>query len=242
MNVILDLVLVVLYLVIIFVCAFRGFVKSIWSMVTIIGSILLTCIYGPIVGDWIHNKYVHDYVSDYVYESVEAIVAEKSGEYYISNVSEVLPEDLLTMLHYCGADIEEIQTRVSSYATVSKDELYSLADTIASPISDTISNIVGFVAVFVCSVIAISLMGLILKLIVKMPVIKSVNFTLGAVLGVVEGFIVLWIICMVIGSLIERGIISAESNETIFYMTESSHLLKFFGELSLLDLINVRIE
>lgn len=239
MNMIFDIILVLLYLVVVLICTKRGFVKSIWSAVTIIGSILLTRFYGPVLALWIKEKFIYNRVFRYVYDSVEAIKVEKNGGVSLSDFSENLPDDLLRLIRFSEVDTEAIQDNFSSFAAMSEDEILHLADSIASPVSGTISNIVACICVFVCSLVAISLIGLILKLIVKMPVIKSLNSILGAFLGLIEGFIIIWIICALGGSLLEHGIVCEGSYETLFNLMEHSRIIEFFCEFSLLELIGL---
>lgn len=242
MSWILDVFLILLYIFVIIVCAYRGFVKSVWSTVTVIGALILAYIFGPSLSEWVYDAFVYDCVSSYTYETVESIIEEKSDGYDVSDLLETAPDEFLNLLEHCGADLEEIKSTLSSSVTVSKDELYELAGTIALPVSGTISNLIGFVSIFLGAVIIISLLGFVLRLIVKVPIIRSINSLLGAVLGVAEGFIIVWIVCLIIGLLVENGFMNTEYSETLHLIANDSRLLKFFCELSPIDFINIRIE
>ncbi len=236
MILLLDIILVLIFLLVVIISARRGFVKCIWSVVTIIGAFVFSYMFGPTLGVWIGEAFVCDYVSSYSYEVVESIVEEKSDkdQYDVPDLFDTLPEDLISFLEHCGVDIDDITSGLSTSVTVSQDELYTIADSIASRVSKTISNVSGIIIVFLASIIIISLLGLILKLLVKVPIIKPINTFFGMILGIVEGFVIVWILCWLVELVVE--------NETFHLITDSSYLFKFFRNLSLTDFINIRIE
>jgi hypothetical protein len=159
-------------------------------------------------------------------------VEEKSGEYDASGVFDAVHEDFDKLLDFCGIDIEELKSDISYPLTVSKDELFDMAEAIATPITKAVSNAIGIVVVFLCSLILISLIGLVMKLVVKIPIIRSINCILGAVLGLVEGFVILWVVCLIISIFVDRGFMNAETSEMFGLIADGSRLLKFFSQLS----------
>ena len=239
MNFLLDICLIVLFLLIVIICACRGFVRCIWSMLTIVGAFVLAYVFGPTVGGWIGETFVYEYVSSYTYDTLDSIVDESGNEFAVSDVFDSMPDELIDLLNRCGADYEDIKTELSSSLTVSNEQLRSISDSISLPISTTISNIIGIVVVFFGALLAISLLGLILKLVVKVPVIKSIDSFLGAILGIAEAFVVIWVVCLIIGLLVEHSFISNSQNEELLLIAKNSYILRFFCDLSPINFINI---
>ena len=242
MNVLLDVILVSIFLLIVIISARRGFIKCIWSLVTVVSAFFLAYTFGPMLGAKLCDRFIYDYVSSYTYESVEKMAQKDADDYDLSAVFDNMPDEFNELLDHCGVELDEISLQVSPTMTVTSEELSVIAGSIARPVSATIANIIGVIAVFFASVILISLLGVLLKLIVKVPVIKSINSFFGMILGAIEGFFIIWVVCLLIGLFVEQGFMSNINNEFLCTMTESSCLLKFFCQLSPIDFINIRIE
>lgn len=242
MHWILDILFILIFLLIVVVATQKGFVKSIWRTVTVIGSFIVAYIFGPLIGDWICENYVLEHVTSYAYDVVAQLVDNNAGEYNISGLFETLPEEFTQLLSHCGTSIEELSSQFSVSLTVSEEELYSMAESIATPISNTISNAVGIIAVFLASVLAFVLVGMVLKLVVKMPIIRSLDSFLGFVFGVGEGIVIVWILCVFVGIFVEHSFMSSSSNEVLYSLTEGSRIFNFFCELSPIDFINIKVQ
>ena len=242
MNLILDIILILLFLVIVLISTIRGFVKSVWRTITVIGAFVLAYMYGPMVGSYLYENYVCDYVTDYTFESLSEIVEDSQAQGENNDIFENVPDELLNLLEHCGANLEEAKDNIRFDTTVSEETLKNAARSISEPIANTISVIAGMIIVFVVGIIAISLFGVLLRLIVKLPIIRFIDTTLGALFGVAEAFVVVWVVCLLIGFLVEHGFITGEMNEAFYDITTNSRLLKFFCKLSPVDFINIRVE
>lgn len=240
MNWLLDVFLVLIFLLITVISTEKGFVKSIWSTVTIVGAFVLAYMFGPILGDWICDNFVLGHVSEYTFDVVETLIATGSEQYDISYLFESLPEEFVALVENCGADLETLESQFVQSVTVSKEELYSFAESVALPISRTLSNAVGVVSVFLASVLALWLVGLVVKVIAKIPIIKTINGLLGFVVGLIKGFIIVWILCVAIGIFVERGFMEPESMEALKLLADGSYIFKFFCNLSPVNFINIQ--
>lgn len=240
MNWLLDIFLVLLFLLIAVVSTRKGFVRSIWSSITIIGSFITSYLFGPVLGERICAKYVLPRVSEFTFDKVERLINNSSGQYDISALFETLPEEFITLASNCGANVEELKLKFISAVTVPKEGLYDLADSIALPISRTLSNAIGIILVFMISVVVLWLVGLVVKVIAKIPIIKTVDSFLGFLLGVVKGLIIVWIVCVAIGFFVEGGFMTPQNNEVLKSVTDQSYILRFFCDLSPVNFINIQ--
>ena len=221
---------------------YKGFVKSILSMVTVIGAFILAYVFGPVLGEWIEKEYVNDYVASYTYEAVVNSVVKKDNNYDASVLLESVHEEFSEFLAHCGVEIDDIITSISPTMTVTEDELITLSESIAQPISRTIAMASGVIVTFFAALISISLIGLILKLVIKLPIIKSIDTILGMILGVLEGIVIVWITCVIIGVSVEHGFLCSANTDFLNSIANGSRLLNYFCELSPIDFINIRVE
>lgn len=240
MNWLLDIFLVLIFLLIMVISTEKGFVKSIWSTVTLVGAFVLAYMFGTLLGEWICDNFVLDHVSKYAFGIVEKLAASSSAQYDISYLFEALPDEFVTLVENCGADLEALESQFSLSVTVSQDELYSFAESVALPISRTLSKAVGIVVVFLAAVLALWLVGLVVKVIAKIPIIKTIDGFLGFLVGLIKGFIVVWIICVAVGIFVERGFMEPDSMEALKLLTDGSYIFKFFCNLSPVNFINIQ--
>jgi len=241
MNWILDCFLILLYLLIVIIVADKGLVRSIWRAVTVVGSLTLSFIFGPVLGEWICDVWVLDHISSYSFGVVADLVEKNSGQYDTTALFDSLPQEFLDLLSRCGADVNSISKDFVPSLTVSESDLYAMARAIATPISNTLSKAIGVIAVFFASVLLLFLLGLILKLFVKLPVIRSIDKVFGMFFGLIEAFVVVWIISLAIGVLIESGYVTNSSSVVISNIAEKSYIFRFFCGLSPIDFINIKI-
>jgi uncharacterized membrane protein required for colicin V production len=242
MTYILDIILILLFFIIVLASTIRGFVKSVWRTVTVVGAFILAYVYGPFLGAYLCESYVVDYVSDYTFESLTQLIDKEAEGYAGGDIVNDAPEELVELLERYGSDINELRNSFKSGVAVSEEELKALSDSISVPIASTIATIIGIFLVFLGGVLLISLIGLVLRLIVKLPIIRFFDSFLGAVFGIAEAFVIVWVLCLLIGFLVEHGFITGTSTDVIGAMIENSYLFRFFCDLSPVDFINIRID
>lgn len=223
-----DIVLILLYFLTIIICACRGFVKSIWSAVTIIGALVLAYMGGPVLSGWFYDTFIYDRVISYSYDTVDSIVKETSDEYVDGDIFDTLSDKLEDWFELSGGNFEEIKAEYSQSLSDSADKLPEMLETIAKTVSKNVSDILAFLTIFLVALVLISLVGCFLKLVVKIPIIRSINALLGALLGAVEGLIIVWLVCFVINVLVKIELLSGESNEFLYLITQSSRIFDFY--------------
>lgn len=242
MTYILDIILLLLFFIVFLISTIRGFVKSVWRTVTVVGAFVLAYLYGPTLGVYLCDNYVNDYVADYTLESLTHIITDDSADSINGDILDNAPEELIDLLERCGSGVEELRSLINNDVTVSEEELQVMAESISAPIARTISVILGMMAVFLAGVVLISLVGALLRLVVKLPIIRFIDSLLGMFFGLAEAFVVVWVACLIIGFIVEHGFITGSTNEMVTTVTDSSRLFRFFCDLSPVDFINIRIE
>lgn len=239
MNYLIDIFFVLLFILITIIGTERGFVDSVWSSVTIIGSFAVAYLFSGIAAEWICNNFVLKYISEYAYGVVDALVEKNAGSYNLSALFESLPDEFITLVENCGADINDLAAQFGSALSISTDELYAFAESVAMPISNTLSNAIAIVSIFLLSVLLLWLIGLVVKIIVKIPIIKTLNTLLGFVFGLIKGLVIVWILCVTLIIFVERGFMDPETVEVLNSLTDGSFIFKFFCSFSPIKFINI---
>ncbi len=239
MNYLLDIFMFLLFLLITIISTERGFVDSVWSSVTIIGSFVVAYLFGGIVGEWICDSFVLKYISEYAYGIVESLIENTADSYNIAGLFESLPEEFIALAQNCGADISALETQFASSLTLSSAELYSFAESVALPISQTLSNAIAIVSIFLISLLILWLVGLVVKIIVKIPIIKTLNSLLGFIFGVIKGLVIVWILCVTLSIFVERGFMDPDTVEVLNNLTKESFIFNFFCTFSPINFINI---
>lgn len=238
MKFLLDIFFFLLFLLIVIINTERGFVNSVWSTVTIIGAFIIAYMFSSAIGDWICQNFVLNYVSEYAYEVLERMLQNNTEQYNISSLFQSLPDEFLSLVENCGADLSNLEATFGSSIGLSETEVYSFAEAVALPLSKTLSNAIAIVAVFLISIILLWAIGLIVKIIVKIPVIKTLNSFLGFLVGLIKGFIIVWILCITLSIFVERGFMNPESVQTLNNLVIDSYVFNFFDSFSLTILFN----
>lgn len=239
MNYLLDIFLFLLFLLITIISTERGFVDSVWSSVTIIGSFIVAYLFSSVVGEWICDNFVLKHISEYAYDIVESLIENNADSYNIAGLFESLPEEFITLAQNCGADISALEAQFASSLTLSSAELYSFAESVAAPLSQTLSNAIAIVSIFLISLLIFWLVGLVVKVIVKIPIIKTLNSLLGFVFGVLKGLVIVWILCVTLSIFVERGFMDPETVEVLNNLTKESYIFNFFCTFSPINFINI---
>lgn len=239
MNYLLDIFLFLLFLLITIISTERGFVDSVWSSVTIIGSFIVAYLFSSVVGEWICDNFVLKHISEYAYDIVESLIENNVDSYNIAGLFESLPEEFITLAQNCGADISALEAQFASSLTLSSAELYSFAESVAAPLSQTLSNAIAIVSIFLISLLIFWLVGLVVKVIVKIPIIKTLNSLLGFVFGVLKGLVIVWILCVTLSIFVERGFMDPETVEVLNNLTKESYIFNFFCTFSPINFINI---
>lgn len=239
MNYLLDIFLFLLFLLITIISTERGFVDSVWSSVTIIGAFIVAFLFSGLVGEWICDNFVLNYISEYAYEIVEALVEQSANNYNISALFDSLPDEFVALVENCGADVAMLEEQFGSSLTISADELHTFAESVASPISQTLSNAIAVVSLFIFSLLILWLAGLVVKIIVKIPVIKTLNSLLGFLFGVIKGVVIVWILCVALSIFVEKGFMNPQTVGLMHDLTGESYIFNFFCSFSPINFINI---
>lgn len=239
MDYIFDIFLLLVLVLVTVISTKRGFVRSIWAAVTLIGSFAVSYAFGPALGEYFCLDFILKSITEYTYNIINNLVAATEGNYNISELFTALPEEFVLLAESCGADLNSLQAQFASAIAIPQEQVYDLANSIALPVSRTVSHAVGIIALFFASVIVLSIIGLIVKIITKISVIKTIDAILGCLLGLIKGIVIICMLCVVASIFVECQFMSGDIGAYFNSLTEHSYIFRLFCSFSPIDFINI---
>ena len=238
MKFIFDIFLILLMTLIIFINTKRGFVRSVWSSVTLIGSFAIAYAFGPMLGKYLFMDLFLDTFTSHVFDILNGMLVTVEGSCDFSELISSFPDEFIILADSCGANLEALEDQFSAMA-ITEEQLYNIASSIALPVSKTISNAVGIIALFLASVVVLTIVGLVVKIITKISVIQTIDRILGFTLGLIEAIIVLCILCVIAAVFVECSFINSQLGLFFESLTRNSIIFRLFSSISPVDFINI---
>lgn len=216
MSLIFDIVLIAIAVLMILVCAKRGFLKSLVRFARLLLALTAAYFLGSVLANFLAEQWIAQPVQDAVYQKVNGIYENATEDFDVDAVIESMPQFLMT-----DAVREELEASEETGAAL----VSSVSDSIASALTSLISNILGYVGVFLIALLVLWLLVLVVdKLAEKIKLLKLTNTLLGAVWGAIWAFMLLFMI---------SSIIRVFCAGTPAY--DDSVVVRFFGESALLE-------
>lgn len=237
MAFLLDVILALLAVLIIFIYAKRGAVKSIYGMLSLVVAGVAAFAFGPVLGNLLVKPFFSG-AENAVYDALLSGTTAVEGAFDLSALFANLPQNLADLISRCGVDLAKIQSEYGHINLGTEEQLRELARTIAEPVTQYVSQAIGCVAIFVIARIVMFLLRGIVKPLVKLPLLKQADGIIGGLLGVVSAFAYVWIICIAISAFVELQFLG-DFGQTVVSLAETSAIFRFFCTLSPLDLVNI---
>lgn len=193
---------------------YKGLLKTVLSIATIILSVIMTSIVAPEAARILcNNEEVYGTVYDTVSENLDLsevtnkLASQAGGTLDEAAQAEILDEvgipPVVREIIIDGGNLEKFMNENSGKF---EEYLYSL-------ITDLIINSSTYVIVFIVFSIVLAIVSSALNIISKLPVFKSLNRMAGAVLGVIEGFVIVWLFFILISVLPGNDFMESCNNE-----------------------------
>ena len=200
-----------------------GFIKTIFSLVSMIIAIVLTIWISPTVKDFMNsNEKLHTYLSEKVEKVVKPEV-EKNKEEKKETIIEKLP--LPKSLRKGILNNEKVKTGGSAAAK-------KLTAYIVEYLVGAMINALAFIVTFIVILIILWLVFAALNLISKLPVLNSMNKTAGFLAGAVQGLVIVWVLFILLtvfgGTTFGRDALQMiGENEALSFIYNNNLLLRY---------------
>lgn len=183
MSAILDVSVLAIIALTVFICARRGFFKSLIK----VGSLIMAVIAVVIFFSQLKAALLESKTCQNVRESMNARLAEmvsSEADSYDPNEVKESPK-FVELLHVLGVKTDSFERTWAQWRAERTDELREkLVNFVSEPLMDMIASVLSFIILFFGTMIAVRLLGFILDKIFVLPVLKQANTLLGILLGV----------------------------------------------------------
>lgn len=185
------LLIVILAVLVIFVIHgfYKGFIRIIFSLISIILVIAFIAWSTPYISDFLENNTpiynsIQQKCETHIHEKVEANTEES-----IENSADVLVVAGITLP-------TSIQKRLIDESVGAADELLEstgLYTQVANTMAGFMVTGIAFLIALLAALVVMHIIGKLLNLFSKLPIIRGINRFLGLFAGLIQGLIVVWI-------------------------------------------------
>lgn len=230
MSFVFDIILLIIIVGTILKCVSKGFVKSIMSLVSIVGAFFAAnFLYTPLA-TWLKDEVF----SEKIVEWLAGVIKSMIGTIGLDEIFKDKPLPFVELLARFGTDLSTIEGNFTNVSVATDDVLTKMAQMIADPIITGASNVLAFMLIFIVALVIFKIITVSLDAIFRLPLLNSANKILGLILGVLCAAFYAWLF-----SILSNGIIQVTSainpeifgNDTI----SNSILLKFFLDFNPLE-------
>ncbi|MBR5233060.1 MAG: CvpA family protein [Clostridia bacterium] len=215
-----DIILVAIIALIAFIGSKRGFVLTVFDLLSGIVSFIIAKIVAPYASVFVYDNFAKATVTAFLEQKYND--AQNAVTDAVSSVFGFLPEGMYTFAEKAGLiDASALSQDVLSKITT----VAQLEEKIARPVVLVVLNIICFAAIACIALIALRIVGrLISKIISKIKIIGKLNSILGGVFGIVKGILYVFIIAVVLS-------IVSFSSETVASYAGDSYICSFAAQL-----------
>ena len=196
----------------------RGIIKMIFSVVSLVGTLIAVFILLPIMTDALKDN-------TKIYDGIQAVVEEK-----------VLPEEMFE--HKSESEVIDGLNFPAAIKDMLKDNntaqkyvelgVTSLRDYMVKYVSDLIFNVVSFLVVFILLRIIFGFVSVLAKL----PVLKQINGAAGAAAGFIMGLAFIWLAFAILtifgSSTLSKSVFEAVNDNAILsFIYDKNFIMKY---------------
>ena len=215
MQLIIDILMAVIFVIMVFRGWHRGFMKSVLSLGRLVLSLVLTILFGPEFSAWLDAKFINPPVYDKVFAKFSDVAAEitSTAEGSVDALVEKIPEFFRGYLDLDAVDpTAEINALVAEWSR-----------TVADSISKVIATVLGYILFFILCFLVLSIVVFIIGKLAKLPFLKTVDKILGLVVGAVSGVVAVMFASVVLSLILG---VSGQSE-----LVEGSFVLRLFSSV-----------
>ncbi len=193
----------------------KGFVKSIYSLGSLILSLILALTLYPPVSSFLKDSVVYDYVQLNVYK---VFSEEKTEEIKVEETDSVLklPEKLK-----------------ESIVTTAEETTAAITESVAKSVADIAINLLSILVVFLLVKLLLWIILKLFDILSKLPLIRTANKLLGGLTGLLYGFLLIYILL----ALLTFTTTLNTFNEPVEIILSSKYISKMYHQNVLLSFL-----
>ena len=182
-TIIFDIVLLALFLVIIIICAKRGFFKSVMRLLRLFLAVVIAYCFGKQVGALLDQKFIHGWMYNVVYDKLNSMYQSASSSFNTQKILSSFPKFLFP---------ESMRQQIENLDETGEALVVSASESISTSLSGIISTVLGYIVVFLVALVVLLIITKIISAVIqKLPVIGMLDHILGALIGLFVSWIIL---------------------------------------------------
>lgn len=203
MSLAIDAVILFAAVILIWLGAKRGFIRSVMGLVSGIASIIAAYAYTPVLSAYIKKNYLVENITDGIAETLRSLSLDTATDLYdLDRLASDLPEPFTSILERYNIDVEAFIGQIRGLTGCTDDVVDAFAARIAAPTTTIIASVVAFALIFIVVQLVLSLLTGLLDLIFTLPVLGSANMLLGFIFGIVEAAVISCLLATVLSVLV----------------------------------------
>lgn len=203
MSLAIDAVILFSAVILIWLGAKRGFIRSVMGVVSGIASIFVAYAYTPVLSEYIKKNYLLENITEGISETLRSLALDTETDLYnLHRLAEDLPEPFTAILERYRIDINAFVDQLYGLDGCGEDVVDAFAAQIAAPTTGIIASVIAFALIFFAVQLVLAILTGLLDAIFTLPVLGNANMLLGVVLGVAEAAIVASLLATVLSVLV----------------------------------------
>ncbi len=203
MSLAIDAVILFSAVILIWLGAKRGFIRSVMGVVSGIASIIAAYAYTPVLSEYIKKNYLVENITEGIAETLRSLALDTETDLYnLHRLAEDLPEPFTSILERYRIDINAFIDQLYGLDGCGEEVVDAFAAQIAAPTTGIIASVISFALIFLAVQLVLAILTGLLDAIFTLPVLGNANMFLGFLLGVVEAAIVASLLATVLSVLI----------------------------------------
>lgn len=162
----------------------RGFLKMLFSVLSLILTLYVATLISPYISSWLQQTNLYDSVYDGAYTYINEAIGHSAAD----NINTAMDELQLP---------KNIQRYILSGENALIDGT-GIVQVIAEQLTAMVFDVLVFLVTFVGAMIIIKLLFAAVNLMSHLPIIHGVNKTAGLLIGILEGLVIVWIFFIII--------------------------------------------
>ena len=190
MSIAIDLILALIMLSIICTAARRGFIVSVFKLLSAVAAVIVAMLFYKQLGSFFYDSFVYDKVFASIADWLQKLAQNADGSFDLGTAVAGLPDGLKSLAAAAGLDLSSLDAAYAGLGAATESAANSFCETLAAAFSRLLANILAFAALFFGMLVVLSLVCLLLDALCKLPLLKGTNRLLGLAFGVCEALLV----------------------------------------------------
>ena len=194
--------------------AFRGLIKTVYSLIIIVAVTVLTTIFAPKLTTYLKNNTTWD---DALQSKTESFLRDRG---ILSDGRQIDLDELPVP----DSIKNKISGGVADYSGKTA-EIYN--NFVVETVSGIIFSAIVYIVMFVLLLALAGVIGILLNVIEKLPVLKQINKLAGGVAGLVKGLLIVWIVAILVMILSNKIAADIDGNVFLKFLYDKNLIMYF---------------